>query len=388
MERDHISECLIFLMFAFFSLAALKQTNYSGHLSPSGSTTSPIDTTVTARLNGKALYLKACAACHGVNGQGVAQSQLGIKAPLPDFTDCNFATREPDADWLAIAHQGGPARAFAKEMPAFGKALSEQELQKVTDYIRTLCTDNNWPRGELNLPRPLVTEKAYPEDEAVISTSIDMENEGSVMNELVYEKRFGSRNQIELKVPFGFQETTAGNWQGGQLGDVAVGVKRAFYHNYKSGSIFSVTGEVIFPTGDRTTGFGKGTTILEPFLSFGQLLPANSFLHLQSGIELPMLRDKATEELFWRAVLGTSIRPRRWGRTWSPMVEVLGARELESGAINSWDIAPQMQVTLSKRQHIMMNVGVRIPADDAGRDTQLMVYVLWDWFDGGLFEGW
>jgi hypothetical protein len=50
---------------------------------------------------------------------------------------------------------------------------------------------------------------------------------------------------------------------------------------------------------------------------------------------------------------------------------------------------PEMQVTLSARQHIMLNFGVRIPVTDASnRNIQFMVYLLWDWFDGGLLEGW
>jgi hypothetical protein len=38
---------------------------------------------------------------------------------------------------------------------------------------------------------------------------------------------------------------------------------------------------------------------------------------------------------------------------------------------------------------VLLNVGLRMPINDrVGRQTQLMVYVLWDWFDGGLFDGW
>jgi hypothetical protein len=313
---------------------------------------------------------------------------VGFDVPLPDFTDCDFTTREPDADWLAIAHQGGPIRGFAQQMPAFGDALTEEELQEIVDYIRSLCASDAWPRGELNLPRPLVTEKAYPEDEAVVATSIDVENEGAVSSEIVYEQRFGARNQFEIAVPFVFREEASGGWTGGQLGDVALGVKRAFYHSLKSGTIFSLAGELILPTGDRETGFGSGTTILEPFASFGQLLPADGFLQLQGGAELPLDRGKATEEAFFRSVLGKSFTQGRWGRTWSPMVELLGARELTSGAETQWDVVPQVQVTLDKRQHIMLNAGLRIPVDDPERDTQLMAYLLWDWFDGGLLEGW
>jgi mono/diheme cytochrome c family protein len=346
------------------------------------------DDAAVASPTGQALYLQACASCHGPDGRGAPPSQVGFATPLPDFTSCNFATREPDADWLAVAHQGGPVRGFAQDMPAFGAALTQEQLQQIMDYIRSLCTDDAWPRGELNLPRPLVTEKAYPEDEAVFTTTVDVENEGTVTNEIVYEQRFGARNQIELAVPIGFREQADGDWTGGQLGDVALGVKRAVYHNLQRGTIFSLTGEVLLPTGNPDAGFGSGTVTLEPFASFGQILPAGGFLHLQGGAEVPLDRDDATEEAFLRGALGASIAQGRWGRTWSPMVEVLSSRELVSGAGVHWDLVPQMQVTLNTRQHVMLNVGVRIPMDDPDRDAQVAVYLLWDWFDGGFLQGW
>jgi hypothetical protein len=71
------------------------------------------------------------------------------------------------------------------------------------------------------------------------------------------------------------------------------------------------------------------------------------------------------------------------------MIEVLAARELENGARTHWDLVPQMQITLNRRQHIMVNAGVRFPLNDrTGRDTQVVAYFLWDWFDGGLLDGW
>ena len=51
----------------------------------------------------------------------------------------------------------------------------------------------------------------------------------------------------------------------------------------------------------------------------------------------------------------------RWGRAWSPMVEILGARELEDGSEAEWDVLPQVQVSLSTRQHVLLNIGVRTP---------------------------
>ena len=71
------------------------------------------------------------------------------------------------------------------------------------------------------------------------------------------------------------------------------------------------------------------------------------------------------------------------------MVEFLADRDLETGAKTNWDIVPQIQVSLSRRQHILADIGVRRPVNNVtGRTTQVMFYVLWDFFDGGLREGW
>jgi hypothetical protein len=74
-------------------------------------------------------------------------------------------------------------------MPAFGEALTEDEIQQTISYIRSLCADRSWPRGELNLPRPLVTEKAFPENEAVFSTTIVGGDSAAFENEVLYEQR-------------------------------------------------------------------------------------------------------------------------------------------------------------------------------------------------------
>ena len=71
------------------------------------------------------------------------------------------------------------------------------------------------------------------------------------------------------------------------------------------------------------------------------------------------------------------------------MIEVLGARELTGSASTAWDVVPQFQVTLSARQHVMAAAGFRVPATDKDqRETQFVFYLLWDWFDGGVLEGW
>ena len=106
------------------------------------------------------VYTAACSACHGTDGSGMSEEVLGFETSPPDFTDCSFATREPDKDWFAIAHEGGPVRGFVKNMPALGEALSDAQLQMAVDHIRSFCEAEGWPSGDLNLPRPMITEKA------------------------------------------------------------------------------------------------------------------------------------------------------------------------------------------------------------------------------------
>ena len=334
-----------------------------------------------------AVYERACATCHGPDGRGASRASATFSDPLPDFQDCAFATREPDSDWLAVIHDGGPARAFGRMMPAFSGALMVDEMAMALDHVRTFCSERAWPRGELNLPRPLVTEKAFPEDEAVVTTAVSTAGLGTVSNKLVYERRVGARNQLEVVVPFSLVEQGAGKWRGG-IGDLTLGMKRAFAHSLERGSIISGAAEIILPIGDDALGLSKGTAVFEPFVSFGQILPRDGFIQAQAGVELPFDRDLSAPEAFWRVAGGASITEGMFGRTWSPMLELLAARELERGRGTQFDLVPQVQVTLSTRQHIMASVGVRLPMNQReGRHPQVLCYVLWDWFDGPLFGG-
>lgn len=337
--------------------------------------------------SGREVFESTCVACHGPDGRGMANAELSKMLTLPDFSDCNFAVREPDADWLAVAHRGGPARGFSPLMPPWESLLSADELKRAVSHLRTFCTDGRWPRGELNLPRPLVTGKAFPEDEIVVSTSTVTRGDGEVVSKFIYERRIGPRNQVEVSVPLASVEGAAGKWATG-VGDVALGYKRTLTHDLTRGNIVSVSAEVGLPVGSERRGLGKGFAIFEPFVTFGQLLPGDSFVQTQAGFEIPAVRDEDSE-MFWRAAIGRSFPQGRFGRTWSPMLEVLGARTLAGGATTHWDLVPQMQVTLNARQHLRVSGGVRLPVNDRSeRSPAVMFYFLWDWFDGGLFDGW
>ena len=340
---------------------------------------------------GKEIFLRGCIACHGPDGKGMPKPTLGFEPPqtFPDFTDCSATTREPNHDWKAIIMHGGPARGFSEIMPAFGDQLTSEQIDLVILYLREFCREPSWPRGELNLPRSLISEKAFPEDEVVLTTAINAKETPATDHTITYEKRFGLGNQLEVSLPFGFHKQDSGSWFGG-VGDLALGYKRLVLSSLRTGSILSVQGEAVLPTGNRERGFGAGVTIFETFASYGQLLPKETFFQFQSGVELPVDTSKANRAVYWRTLFGKSLsQGKGFGRMWSPMVELLADRELATGEKTNWDILPQFQVTLSRRQHVRANFGVRLPVNDfSSRPVQLMFYLLWDFFDGGLREGW
>lgn len=340
--------------------------------------------------NGERIYNSGCVACHGAGGVGAAETLTEFKRPdtFPDFSSCEGTTPEPNSAWKDVIVHGGPSRGFSQIMPAFGELLTSDQIDDVIAYLRSLCRNKHWPRGELNLPRALITEKAFPESEEVVSTGVNASGAPGFTTHIIHEQRFGLRNQLEVDVPLQFQDL-AHTWYGG-VGDTTIGLKREVWSNLHTGSILSLFGGVIVPSGNKARGFGTGTTTFEPFASFDQLFPTNTFVQFQAGAELPRHTNIAPQLVYWRTAVGQSIAADHGlGRLWSPMVEFVAARDLVTGARNNWDVVPQMQVTISRRQHFRVNVGYSKPfTNTAGRHGQIVFYVLWDWFDGKLNEGW
>jgi mono/diheme cytochrome c family protein len=347
-----------------------------------------------AEATGDEIFRAACATCHGADGKGAPSSVVGFDLPLPnghefpDFTDCPTNTVEPSGDWIAVVHSGGPVRGLDRHMPAFGDALSASQIERVVKHLWTFCRDARWPRGDLNLPRALFTEKAFPENEALFLTQAPLGAPGAIAETIVYEHRFGSRGTYELAVPLAATHATASApWSGG-LGDVEVTVRQTLHASHLRGTIVAAGAAVTLPTGRTNAGLGNGYVIYEPLLLAGQMLGANGFVQAQAGYEIVSDRTKGANEAFLRTAAGyTWAQDAGLGRAWTPMVELLLASPERSST--QWDVAPQMQVSLSKLQHILVNVGVRVPLTQ--RDTrkpQIATYLLWDWFDGGFFHFW
>ena len=339
---------------------------------------------------GEVIYKGGCIACHGSEGKGAPESSTVFTRPdtWPDFTDCGATTPEANSAWKAVILHGGPSRGFSQIMPSFSQLLSNEQVDDVIAYIRGFCKKTHYPRGELNLPRALVTEKAFPENELVMSTAMQATGAPAYTTDIIHEQTFAGRNQIEVDIPVNYADQDH-KWTAG-TGDVTIGLKREMFSLLRAGSILSLQGGVVLPTGDSKRGFGSGTTTFEPFAAFDQLFKENTFLQFQAGADLPFDTSKAPRSLFWRSAFGQALAPdHALGRLFSPMVEVLAKRDFQDGASTDWDVLPQMQVTISRRQHIRANVGVREPfTNTEGRSRQVVFYVLWDWADGKFWEGW
>ena len=330
----------------------------------------PLDAQTASRagFTGQQLYDAACVTCHGPDGRGQPIARRGFAIEPPDFTDCHLTTPEADIDWYSVIHQGGPTRGFDSMMPAFGDELTSDEIRKLIDHLRGFCADEAWPRGDLNFPRALVTEKAFPENEAVVTSTISRGPGRAVSNEYLYEQRLGNRGQYELFAR--------------DLDEVGGAYKHVIFDRHRTGSIVSGGGEVKAI---------DGHAVFEAFATASQAMPfvRDGFLHVHAGIEAPAGGEDDAKEAFWRVAAGRTFTATPWGRAWSPMIELLASREIEEGASNEWDLLPQMQVSLSTRQHVLLSAGVQLPITGrAERRASVLLYLLWDWFDGSFLSGW
>jgi cytochrome c553 len=342
-----------------------------------------------APVTGEEIFLATCAGCHGPDGAGAPRTTVGFAVPMPDFTDCAATSAEMEVDWAAVIRDGGPVRGFSRIMPAFRDLLTREQIRRVAAYLRTLCADPRWPHGEFNVPLAETTEKAFPEDEVLVTTAVTTRAPRSVQNHLIFEKRFGARDQLEVDVPFGFvSRPDAASWAGG-LGDMTLADKHVFVASPASGTIVSALAGVVLPTGQQTLGLGTGTAAFETYILGAQLLPSRSFFQFQGGVVLPVNPSQAPRSANWGTALGTTLAVGPISRIWSPIVEVTGSHDLVSGAPTDWNVVPQFQVTLSALQHVRANVGVNIPLTQRDtRSTQLLAYILWDMADGPLLQGW
>ncbi len=331
---------------------------------------------------GKELYEAACASCHGLDGKG-APAGTALAVPLPDFTDCSFVTREATGNWVALAAHGGRELNLSPQMPGFGDALSEEQIRAIIAYVRGFCTDPSWPSGDLNFPRPVFTGKAFPEDELVLNYNFEQSRRScSLVNEWTLEKRVGARGMVETTVPFVYNDPHGSATTGG-VGDFTLAYKHLLLANLQYGAVAAFSLDLVLPTGDRDRGLGDGTAGLGPSLRAGKTV--GPFV-LQSEIKavLPVDVNRAPRRLLYRAALQFPLSPLK--RAWVPGLEFEADTKVEGQARDGYYLAPTLFKGLTRRGHVSMAIGAKIPlAGHRAFDYQIGAFLLWEYMDGGLW---
>jgi hypothetical protein len=315
------------------------------------------------------LYKDHCAKCHGPAGSAPTPPPDLTARPY-DFSKCSVASAEPDAAWrLAVAH-GGPAVGLSDEMPSFHDKLSPEEIASVVAFLRGLCLDRGWPNGNLNLSRPILTEKAFPEDEVVLLPAVahrrDAPNDGALA--VVFEKRFGKRNNVEFALPFASVAPDGERHSG--VSDMELAVKRVLFADRAGTRIVSGGLELKFPTGSEAKGLGEQGLRYEPFLAAG-FTRGLSLFQGTFAIEFEREDGERKHPLEYSAYVGRDLSTSL--RRWTVGVELNGEND-------ELAITPQIRKGLVRTGALAAAVGVQIPI--TARDeqhTRIVGYLLWDY---------
>ena len=82
---------------------------------------------------GKVVYQARCALCHGPEGKGDGPASAALNPKPRNHTDGTYMNSQTDEALLKVIHDGKGG------MPAWKGVLSEQEMQAVLKYVRTLA---------------------------------------------------------------------------------------------------------------------------------------------------------------------------------------------------------------------------------------------------------
>ena len=316
-----------------------------------------------------------CARCHAEDGSGKVKEPTVTVEPM-NFTDCKVTTPEPDVDWERAIAMGGLGVGLSSEMPGFEDSLTPAQISDFVTFMRGFCTETGWPSGNTNFPRPIVTEKAFPENEFLILPAINHARKrlAPALTDVsligVYERRIGKRSMVEVAVPIVSNDHSVSRISG--VGDIAIAFKHAVYTNASTPRIVSLGLEAVIPSGDHDEGLGHGTAIFEPFITAGSML-RDWYVQAQFKIELPVNTDRADRVLVYNVYAGrdTSAAP----NTWTIGLEFNGEnRELA--------LTPQMRKGLTGTGALAASVGVMLPLNERReRGVRWVGYLLWEFLE-------
>jgi len=332
---------------------------------------------------GAEIFEANCTTCHGPAGSPDADSPLvqSLGVMPANFSDALFNSREPASTWKMVVTYGGAEMGFSEMMPAFGGSLSEQDIDNVLAYIKTLGGEHDYPDGELNLFLPVRTKKAFPEDEWVWKQRYTgQDGDNAWKNTLEYEFRMGQRGQGIMEVTHEVEGSSS------EFGHLEPGFKYVLKHDRRAGFILTGAAQVAVPLNhDANWEF-------LPYLAFGKILAPKWTLQGSGRLKLDLEDSDGSSAEFAGIVHWVHTDK---GRAVFPALELVAEVPFERGTGPGRKDAvqvsalPQLRIGLNKRGNIALNAGVELPLNDRDRyDWRAYVYFIWDFADGGLLDGW
>ena len=325
--------------------------------------------------NGRQVYDTYCTSCHGAGGRLDPSSPVikGLGVTPADFSDPLFNSREPAADWKMVIRYGGHALGLAEQMPAQGEVLTDEQIDDVTAYLKSLVDTSGFPPGEMNLMLPIRTKKAFPEDEVVyVGRYTDQEGDNAYKQVLEIEKRVGKAGQVIVELVHESEGPVS------ELAEAEFGYKQAL--SFSTSHILSAAAVVAIPV--EADGDGE----LQTFLMYGKVLSPSWIF--QSSLRLKFPFEGASDgEAELAGIVHYVHSP--WPRRVFPALEVVATSPYRSSNGDlEWTAMPQVRVGLTRGGHVALNLGVEFPLSDQTWDQRYYLTLLWDFADGSFFQGW
>lgn len=85
---------------------------------------------------GRLLYQRFCAFCHGESGQGNGPNSFNLSTKPFPFVDKGKRNQIEEKALLDVLRNGGGDVGKSNEMPAFEKTLNQKQIKKLIQFLR------------------------------------------------------------------------------------------------------------------------------------------------------------------------------------------------------------------------------------------------------------